>query len=138
MTFKQDNIEKKIAIIKENLNLLRLSKPADLSPSASGGIDPRRKAIIFGNQSYPTSPLNNPAKDAKDLYKKLTDMGFKVTLLLNSNRKEMELAFQKYLNELNKGDISIFYFIFNIFFVISEIFIKFPISLNISLIFQKI
>jgi Caspase domain len=74
------------------------------------GIDPRRKALVIGNQAYPSSPLSNPIKDAKDLYEHLKGIGFSVTLLTNATRSTMEKSLSEYISTLKPGDISLLYF----------------------------
>jgi hypothetical protein len=78
--------------------------------SIQSDADPRRKALVIGNQSYKSYPLNNPVKDANDLANKLSSMGFNVTLLTDGSRKDMEIALEKYIQTIHAGDISLLYF----------------------------
>ena len=109
--FMEENVlQVEIAKRQEALNQIKLNQPVSAQYQITNGFDPRRKALVIGNQSYPAAPLNNPLKDAKDLSKKLNKMGFKVTLLLDASRKDMELGLKKYLDDLKPGDINLFYF----------------------------
>lgn len=70
----------------------------------------RRLALLIGNQSYPTAPLNNPSKDASDLEAKLISMGFQVTTVKNGTKADIEYTIGKYVESIHAGDISLFYF----------------------------
>jgi hypothetical protein len=70
----------------------------------------KRKALVIGNQSYATSPLNNPKKDATDISKKLEKIGFAVQPILDGDYATIENALKNYSNQLNPGDISFIYF----------------------------
>lgn len=70
-----------------------------------------RKALIFGNQNYRTSPLNNTVKDASDIAKSLKKIGFNYVIEKHDlTRIEMEYAIYEYLNSLKPGDISFFFY----------------------------
>jgi Caspase domain/Domain of unknown function (DUF4407) len=107
---REDELSIEIAKMQESLNQIKLNQPADSQQQIDNNFDLRRKALVIGNQLYPSAPLNNPVKDANDLRNKLNKMGFKVTLLLNASRKDMELGLKKYLDDLKPGDISLFFF----------------------------
>ena len=69
-----------------------------------------RKALVIGNNAYADSPLQGPIRDAKGMKSKLEKMGFSVTLLTDATRLTMERQMVDYVNSLNPGDISFFYF----------------------------
>jgi hypothetical protein len=69
-----------------------------------------RKALLIGNQAYPTSPLNNPRKDAQDLGRKLREVGFEVSLILDGKENDIAIAVDRYVQSLTPEDISFFYF----------------------------
>ncbi|MBC7956864.1 MAG: caspase family protein, partial [Cytophagales bacterium] len=72
----------------------------------------RYHALIIANQSYrPWPKLNNPVNDAQDLKRMLEDRyDFKVTLLLDSTRRDMFAAFNALRARLKPEDnLLIFY-----------------------------
>ncbi len=54
--------------------------------------------------------LSNPANDAEDIAKEFVNLEFKVTSLINKNKREMSDAIQIFSRELKNGDVVIFYF----------------------------
>ena len=70
----------------------------------------KRKALLIGNQNYPTSPLNNPRKDVADLNAALKEIGFSTTVLIDAGQQAMEMAIGSYIAALKPGDISFFYY----------------------------
>jgi formylglycine-generating enzyme required for sulfatase activity len=72
-----------------------------------------KKALIIGNGDYFGKwQLSNPANDAEDIAKELgsVGLGFKVTVLINKNKREMSDAIQTFSRELKNGDVVVFYF----------------------------
>jgi hypothetical protein len=115
---KENGIRQKIAIESELLSRLRIGTPATSvlgeaasdKPIQSTNPNSRRKALLIGNQHYSGSPLSNPIKDSNDLANTLQKIGFNVSVVHDGTRKVMELAIQKYMQSLQPGDISLFYF----------------------------
>ena len=71
-----------------------------------------RYALIIGNSNYSyAKPLSgNPMNDAKDMEKKLRELGFKVTTLTNAIRQQMEGALQSLVSLAQRADIvTVFY-----------------------------
>ena len=70
-----------------------------------------KNALIIGNSSYQKSPLKNPINDAKLLATTLKKLNFIVTLKLNANQKDIEIAIDKFGENLyrNKG-IGLFFY----------------------------
>ena len=74
-------------------------------------IHPRRQvALVVGNSSYKASPLNNPKNDATDVGARLRQLGFDVYVQLDSDRKHMATAVEKFVGKLGPGDVGVFYF----------------------------
>jgi len=63
-----------------------------------------RIALVIGNASYKTSPLKNPANDARDMSVKLGQYGFKVEHLSNASARQMEQAISRFGKKLNQKD----------------------------------
>jgi hypothetical protein len=69
-----------------------------------------RKAILIGNQAYPTAALFNSDRDAKDMSKALTEIGFSTLLITDGTKATMETEIHKYIETIEPGDISYFYY----------------------------
>ena len=69
-----------------------------------------RKAILIGNQAYPTAPLFNPDKDAQDMSNALKEIGFNTVLINDGTKATMEMEIHKYIETILPGDISYFYY----------------------------
>ncbi len=76
------------------------------------GSTEKRVALIIGNSDY--SPqigqLTNPRNDATDMADALRRTGFKVKLLLNATRDEMQRAVLTFDQEMRESDVSLFYY----------------------------
>ena len=114
---EEDTLQSRLAALTEALsqhdNVAPIAPPtqpveADIAPATHP--DGRRKALLIGNQSYPSAPLNNPRKDAHDLSAALKNIGFSVTEISDGTRKTMELAIDSYIKSLKPGDISVLYY----------------------------
>ncbi len=70
----------------------------------------RRKALLIGNQAYPNAPLVNPDKDAKDMSNALKEIGFNTVLVTDGSKSAMEVEINKYIESIQPGDISYFYY----------------------------
>lgn len=70
-----------------------------------------RKAFIIGNASYThAAALPNPTNDARDIAKRLTDLGWLVTLQLDVSRAALLSGFAAFAKELQSDDLSLVYF----------------------------
>jgi len=67
-------------------------------------------ALVIGNSSYKDAPLLNPTNDASDMAEALENLGFSVTKGLNVTQQEMENFFQKFVAQVEKDDMVLFYF----------------------------
>ena len=64
--------------------------------------DANRIALLIGNQSYRSSPLDNPVNDAQGLADALSSVGFDVVKLENADKKSMRHAVQAFSDRLRK------------------------------------
>jgi uncharacterized caspase-like protein len=62
----------------------------------------KRFALVIGNKNYVTSPLKNSANDANAIADSLTDMGFQVSLLQDSNLSELTTQVQQFYAEVKR------------------------------------
>lgn len=69
-----------------------------------------RLALVIGNSNYAASPLKNPVNDARDMAKKLSELGFEVMSYTNVNRQNMRLAIRDFGNKLKRAEVGLFYF----------------------------
>jgi|GEM_PF-2075601 len=71
----------------------------------------RRVALVIGNSRYQTvSELSNPANDAKDIAMALKELGFEVTTVLDADKKQMNIALDKFSSTLTQGTVGVFYY----------------------------
>ncbi len=69
-----------------------------------------RIALIIGNSDYRSSPLKNPANDARGMARVLKESGFDVTVVLNAGQREMENAIRDFGKKLRRGGAGLFYY----------------------------
>jgi uncharacterized caspase-like protein len=73
-----------------------------------------KTALVIGNSNYGESnDLDNPRNDAGAVADKLEELGFKVSLLLDQNSQDMQMAIEEFgqrLNESQGTDIGLFYY----------------------------
>jgi uncharacterized caspase-like protein len=81
------------------------SSTQPLSPSTS-----TKKALVIGNQHYPTSPLRAPIKDANDIAQALRSAGYQVSLVTDGSRLILEQRINQYTQSLNAFDTSVFFY----------------------------
>ena len=71
----------------------------------------RRLALIFGNDTYaPPHNLHSCCKDARDMEKMLTSLGFDCTVLLNGRKRGMLSTERSFRDKLRQGDCVLVYF----------------------------
>ncbi len=81
------------------------------SQDATGSVrGQRRVALVIGNGDYRVGPLRNPAHDAEDISDVLRTLGFSVQTKINVNQREMEEAVNKFIQDIQNGDVALFYF----------------------------
>lgn len=64
--------------------------------------DVKRFALVIGNKNYVTSPLRNSANDANAIAESLTDIGFRVSLLQDSNLSDLTSQVQQFYAEVKR------------------------------------
>src|SRR5687768_2818309 len=68
-----------------------------------------RTALVIGNSTYKTSPLNNPANDAADMAATLKSLDFEVISGVNQSRAEMiKLVWQFGERLKTRGGVGLF------------------------------
>ena len=70
----------------------------------------RRVALVVGNSSYKTSPLKNPANDARAVAAALRRLGFEVIERQNLTREAFSLAARDFGDRLKGATVGLFYF----------------------------
>lgn len=70
----------------------------------------RRVALVIGNAAYPQVPLKNPVNDARAIAALLRKMDFEVMEEHNVPRRNMDQMVDHFANQLQKGDLALFYF----------------------------
>jgi hypothetical protein len=71
----------------------------------------RRVALVVGNAAYEgASPLKNPENDARDIGELLSTLGFQTEIAVNVNRRSLEQFVDRFVNNLQPGDVGLFYF----------------------------
>jgi tetratricopeptide (TPR) repeat protein len=85
-----------------------------LLPAANAGASPqeegKRIALIFGNNAYTISPLQNAVNDARAVDKALRDAGFKTILKENASKSVMEEAVADFVQMLGPDDTALFFY----------------------------
>lgn len=62
----------------------------------------QRYALVIGNQSYATAPLKNAENDASAIAASLAALGFKVSLLKNSNLADLTAQVQRFYAQVQR------------------------------------
>lgn len=90
-----------------------------LNPNAGGGTVAartsnflNRHALVIGNSGYShTKALSqNPLNDAKDMERKLTELGFKVTMMPNATKTQIKSALQDFTNSSQGADLVLVFY----------------------------
>jgi formylglycine-generating enzyme required for sulfatase activity len=68
------------------------------------------RALVVGNQSYLRGALDNSRKDASDVAGVLKQLGFEVTLVVDTGARELAEAVDRYASTVQPGDVSFFYY----------------------------
>ena len=82
----------------------------NLAPTQPAPGNERRVALVIGNSAYKSSPLRNPANDARAMARALADVGFAVTVLEDGTRAGMHRAVRLFGDELLRGGAGLFYY----------------------------
>jgi hypothetical protein len=80
------------------------AKAVRRSSSESGTFlkDRKRTALVIGNGAYADVPLRNPVV--------LQGLGFRVQTKINVNHREMDEAVEEFIQNVQNGDVALFYF----------------------------
>ncbi len=71
----------------------------------------KRLALVVGNDNYENvTKLRKAANDARGIGETLSNLGFEVTTVTNSTRREMNQTLQTFKNSIGEGDIALFFF----------------------------
>jgi hypothetical protein len=71
----------------------------------------KRVALVIGNSRYlPGMELVNPRNDAEDMSKVLGELGFDVIKVLDADKKQIDIALNKFQSKLAQGSVGIFYY----------------------------
>ncbi|MCV3212228.1 caspase family protein [Plectonema radiosum NIES-515] len=72
---------------------------------------PKRVALVIGNSRYlPGLELVNPRNDAEDMSKVLGELGFDVIKVLDADKKQIDIALNKFKSKLAQGSVGVFYY----------------------------
>jgi formylglycine-generating enzyme required for sulfatase activity len=78
--------------------------------SASPSTPERMTALVIGNSTYLSSPLKNPANDARVMALALRDRGFSVDERTNLGMNEMKMAVEDFGRNIKEGGVGLFYY----------------------------
>ena len=110
----QKRIQTQLAEIRQREleEQLKLAKQQNqVAPPAAMTTMANRKALVIGNDSYKSvSKLLNAREDAKAIASNLTAVGYKVTLHLDLNEKEMKTALRTFSSQVQGGDEVMFFY----------------------------
>ncbi len=90
--------------------LLSLAQPAW---AQAGSDNPRRVALVIGNNAYGSGPLLNPVNDARAMATALLSAGFTVILKTDTTQADLTAAVREFGNRLKEGGAGtagLFYF----------------------------
>lgn len=83
----------------------------EINPTNTVKSDLKKSALVIGNSAYLYSPLKNPVNDARAIASTLEQLGFNVTLKLDANQEQMELAIDSFSRQLISGNqVALFYY----------------------------
>ncbi|MDA3791618.1 MAG: caspase family protein [Desulfobacula sp.] len=78
--------------------------------SFSPALAAKRTALVIGNGSYKSMPLNNPVNDADDMSRALKRLGFEVILIKNADKQRMMNAMRDFGRKLSGSEIGLFFY----------------------------
>lgn len=80
--------------------------PVAVAPALSE----QRIALLIGNGKYGSAPLTNPVNDVRAMAKVLVATGFKVIVVENAGKKEMQSALRDFGDAIRNGGVGLFYY----------------------------
>jgi hypothetical protein len=99
---KQVELEEQLRLAKQQIQV---------NPSSAMTTMANRKALVIGNDTYKSvTKLLNAREDAIAVASNLTTVGYKVTLQLDLNEKEMKAALRTFSSQVQGGDEVMFFF----------------------------
>ena len=83
-----------------------------ISKAPSSSRAAKRLALVIGNSNYQhTSPLRNPANDARSMSQVLKQLGFAVTALVDADQRTMETEIARFGETLRRNEgVGLFYY----------------------------
>ena len=81
-----------------------------LTVVAKGRDNRKRIALVIGNSSYRSSPLKNPANDARAMALTLRRLGFEVEEKTDLNYLELNKTVENFGKKLRSGGVGLFYY----------------------------
>ena len=104
-----EDAKRKQAELEEQLRVAKLQNQVNTSSAMTTMAN--RKALVIGNDTYKSiTKLLNAREDAKAIATNLTAFGYKVTLQLDLNEKEMKAALRTFSSQVQGGDEVMFFF----------------------------
>ena len=101
--------KRKQAELEEQLRLAKLQN--QVTQTSAMTTMANRKALVIGNDTYKSvTKLLNAREDAKAIASNLTAVGYKVSLQLDLNEKEMKAALRTFTSQVQGGDEVMFFF----------------------------
>ena len=102
--------------LKQEIEMLKAASTAgpkllslEQLPSSNDNFE--RVALVIGNSHYPlVGELKNPGNDAKDMAEALRKLNFNVTLKLNADQEEMEIAIEEFGERITEESVALFYY----------------------------
>lgn len=70
----------------------------------------RRVALVIGNADYPSSPLDNPVKDARAISAALKELNFDVLTVENGGKTAIERAIGDFGEKLGEGAVGLLFY----------------------------
>ncbi|MEM7428662.1 MAG: caspase family protein [Pseudomonadota bacterium] len=82
-----------------------------ITVAAGPSLAAKRVALVIGNNAYEhVTPLLKAANDAETMAGTLARTGFAVTKVIDAPRRAMNLAVQKFVNQIEPGDVAMVFF----------------------------
>jgi len=101
--------------VKQEIEMLKVSlldpKVVSIQRLPGSSTDFDRVALVIGNSQYVViGALKNPEHDAKDIAAALRKLDFKVTVKINIDQEEMEIAIAEFGKRIQKDSLGLFYY----------------------------
>lgn len=77
--------------------------------SGPAGLE-RRRALIIGNDRYPTAPLANASNDARSVAEVLAETGFETMLVENGTLQELERAIARFVERVQENEVALVFY----------------------------